>query len=81
MQYSIMDINNTAKLKEIWNEIMKVRPVELAFQSNQLGYHQRSLDRVLQAEREARAILEAILGIDLAAKYQVQGNTAGEGYG
>lgn len=66
------------RLKELWNEIMKVRPEELAFESHQLGYNQRSLERILQMEREAKTILESMPGIDLEAKYKVQGENAEE---
>lgn len=66
------------KLKELWNEIMKVRPEELAFEPNQLGYNQRSLERILQMEREAKTILEGMPGINLEAKYKVQGENAEE---
>lgn len=66
------------RLKELWNEIMKVRPEELAFEPQQLGYNQRSLERILQMEREAKTILESMPGINLQAKYKVQGENAEE---
>lgn len=66
------------RLKELWNEIMKVRFEELAFEPHQLGYNQRSLERILQMEREAKTILESIPGINLEAKYKVQGENAEE---
>jgi hypothetical protein len=76
--YRIISPRQRERLKELWNEIMKVRPAEMAFDPGQLGYGQRSLERILQAEREARAILESIPGLDLAARYQVCGDTPEE---
>jgi len=76
--YEAISPQQRERLKELWNEILKVRPDELAFAPHQLGYHQRSLDRILQMEREARAILEDIPGIDLDPKYTAQGKTPEE---
>lgn len=76
--YRIISPRQRERLKELWNEIMKVRPAEMAFEPAQLGYGQRSLERILQAEREARAILESIPGLDLDARYQVCGDTPEE---
>jgi hypothetical protein len=76
--YEAISPQQRRRLKELWNEIVKVRPDELAFGPHQLGYHQRSLDRIFQMEREARAILEDIPGIDLDPKYTAQGKTPEE---
>ena len=76
--YAKLSSKQRGRLDDIWNEIMKVRLSELAFAPGQLGYAQRSLERILQAEREAKAILQDIPGIDLDARYQVQGATVEE---
>lgn len=76
--YAKLSSRQRTRLDDLWNEIMKVRLSELAFARGQLGYAQRSLERLLQAEREAKAILQDIPGIDLDAKYQVQGTTIEE---
>jgi len=73
--YEVISLIQRERLKDIWNEIIKVRPDELAFEPCQLGYQQRSLERILQMEREARVILETMPGIDLDPKYTVQGKT------
>jgi len=58
----------------LWNRVLRIRDGELACHPQQIGYRRRTLEVLLQAEREAIAILEAA-GVDTDIHLVVQGAT------
>lgn len=65
------------KLRELWNSIPKIRPDELGYQANQVGYWNRSLERLLDALTTAESIL-ANAGLNINVALVIQGDTLAE---
>ena len=65
------------KLKQLWNEVMEIRNQELKYKPGQIGYYQRTLERLLEIKSKARAILETA-GIEIKEEMVIMGDTLAE---
>jgi len=65
------------KLKELWHATMQIRPEELGYRENQIGYEYRSIAVLRDLLATAKTILEKA-GIDINTRYIIQGETLDE---
>lgn len=78
--YNSLTESQKKQLKDLWHTAMQIRPEEVGFQKNQIGYAYRSLPLLQDVLATAKTILEHA-GIDTDTRYLIKGDTIDEQLG
>ncbi|MFH2057642.1 MAG: hypothetical protein ABIJ59_01935 [Pseudomonadota bacterium] len=75
--YEKLTDSQKKQLEDLWHRTMKIRPEEIGFDENQIGFEYRSLSVLTDLLASAKVILENA-GIDTNVDYIIQGDTIDE---